>query len=155
MSPKTSETQMYERELILKYHKQGKSYREIAELIGRCLSTVPYIIKQSKTEHTVLNKHRTGRPKKLTQREEKMVVREIKKDPHISATKLTQMVAKDFNKNVHPELCRRILRNNNFHGRITRKKPFTSKKNQAKRLKFAKEYIDKDTVADIYLRTRK
>lgn len=147
MSPKKSETQICERELILKFHKEGKSYREIAELVGRCVSTIHYIIKKSKTEETITNKHRTGRPKKLTSREEKIIIREIKKDPNISAANLAQMVADNFKKDVHPELCRRILRSNNFHGRVPRKRPFINKTNQVKRLKFTKEYVNKDNAS--------
>lgn len=51
-------------------------------------------------------------------------MRTIKKDPTIN--------------------CRRILRENDFHGRIPRKKPFISKINKQKKLNFAKKYVNKD-----------
>lgn len=48
------------------------------------------------------NKHLTGSPKKLANRER-------------------EVVANYFGKNVHAELCRRILRNNDFHDRTPTK----------------------------------
>ncbi|CAK9815645.1 Transposable element Tc1 transposase [Anthophora plagiata] len=72
----------------------------------------------------IANKLRSGRPKKLTPREEKTVLREVKKNPFISAPKLAAVVTRNFNKEVHAQLCRRILWNNNIHGRIPRKKPY-------------------------------
>ena len=41
----------------------------------------------------------------------------IKKNPTSSAPRLASMVADMFHKEVHPELCRLILRNNDFHDR--------------------------------------
>lgn len=144
MSTKKSETSKCERELILKLHNENKSYLEIAKLLNRSKSTIHYIVKKSKTEGNITNKKRTGRPKKLTPREEKMIIREIKKNPSTSAPKLVGIVANNFGKDVHPELCRRVLRSNDYHGRIPRKKPYISKINKKKRLTFAKMYIDKD-----------
>ena len=53
-------------------HKDEKSYRQITECVGRSVSTVHYIIKKYKTEGTVVNKQRTGRPNKLSGREKKL-----------------------------------------------------------------------------------
>lgn len=85
------------------------------------VSTIHYIIKISKTEEIVTNKHPTGRLKKLTNREKEIIIRKIKKDRNILAMKLTQIVANYFGKNVHAELCHRILRNNDLHGRVPTK----------------------------------
>ena len=54
------------------------------------------------------------------------------------------MVSIMFHKEVHPKLCRRILRDNDFHGRVPRKKPYINAVNHKKRLTFAKTYINKD-----------
>ena len=42
------------------------------------------------------------------------------------------MVADMFRKEVHQELCRRILRNNDFQGRVPRKKPYINVVNHKK-----------------------
>jgi len=119
---------------------------EISKLLNINRSTIHYIIKKSKSERTVKNKYRSGRPKKLTEREERALIGEIKKNPKISATKLATIVKENFKKDVNPELCRRVLRENDYHARVPRKKPYISNINKQKRLKFAKEFISKDNV---------
>ncbi|KAK1123206.1 hypothetical protein K0M31_008839 [Melipona bicolor] len=68
----------------------------------------------SKTEGNITNKKRTGHPKKLTPRGKKLIIREIKENPSIPASKLAAIVANSFGKYVHLELCRRFLRSNGF-----------------------------------------
>ncbi|XP_043515117.1 uncharacterized protein LOC122531349 [Frieseomelitta varia] len=84
-----------------------------------------------------------GVRKKLTPREEELLLREMKKDPFTSALKLATTVVANFNKEVHAQLCRRMLWKNNFHGRVPREKLHISKKSKLLCLKFAK---DKRTV---------
>jgi transposase len=144
MGRKSSEVPIAERKLIYKLHMEGKSYLKIANLVNRSKSAIQYVIKNIKTNGDVVNKQRKGGPRKLTTREEKAVIREIKKEPRISGPKLAAFVLRYFNKQVSAETCRRILRRENFHGKVARKKPFINKKNRMKRLQFAKQYIDKD-----------
>ena len=77
-------------------------------------------------------------------KEENILLREVKKNPFISAPELSRIAAAQFGKAVSAETCRRVLRRNNFNGRIPRKKPLISKINRRKRLNFALEYINKD-----------
>ena len=44
------------------------------------------------------------------------------------------MVATQFNKEMRPELCRRLLRKHGLNARISRRKPFVNKKNKVSRL---------------------
>lgn len=144
MSRKNSEVPIAVRKLIYKSHIKGKSYLQIADFVDRSKSTVQYVIKNIITNGNVVNKLRKGGPRKLTTREEKAVIREIKKDPKLSAPKLASFVLKYFNKQVSAETCRRILHIENLHGGVARKKPFINKTNRMKRLEFAKKYIDND-----------
>ena len=66
------------REIIFRIHGDGKSYNEIGGIVNRSY-TIHYIIKTSKNEGTLANKARSGRPKKLTGRTEKVIIRELKK----------------------------------------------------------------------------
>ncbi|CAK9820145.1 Transposable element Tc1 transposase [Anthophora quadrimaculata] len=143
MSRKKAETTVEERKIIFKLHQEGESYVEIAKLIGRSKYTIQYIIKRVKTNNILLHKKRVGRPKILIAREGKTLIRQVQKNPRISAPKLVTMCNNMFNKTVSAETCRRILRSENFHGRAARKKPFINKINRAKRLAFAKEYVNK------------
>ena len=71
--------QKCEREITFRLHENGKSYNEIAEIVDRSKCTIHYIIKKSKNEETLANKARSDRSKKLTGREEKFIIRELKK----------------------------------------------------------------------------
>lgn len=144
MCSKISEIPESERKLIVKWRNKGKTYDEISKLVNIYKSTIHYILKKSKFEGTVKNKYWLGRPKKLTEREERALISEIKKNPKISATKLAMIVKENFKKDVNLELCRRVLRENDYHARVPRKKPYISNINKKKRLKFAKEFISQD-----------
>lgn len=144
MYPKKFETSISDRKLVIKWYNEGKSYIEIAQLLGTGKSTIGDIIKKFKNDGILQNKAHSDRPRKLTKREENVIVREIQKDPTISAPKLATLVADSFDKQVHPELCRRILRE------ILRKKPYISKVNKENRPNFAKKYVNKD--ADFWKR---
>jgi transposase len=144
MNRKKSETDKTERKLIIKWREEGKSINEIAKLIDRSKSTIHYILKKFNDEKDITNKPRPGRPKKLTEREEKTVIREIQRDPFISGPKLASIVATQFKKKVHPELCRRLMRKNGFRVAPTTKSRI-SKTNKILRLKNVKEYINKDS----------
>jgi len=76
---KISEIPESKRKLIVKWRNDGKTYGEISKLLNINRSTIHYIIKKSKSEGTVKNKYRSGRPKKLTEREERALIGEIKK----------------------------------------------------------------------------
>jgi len=96
MCAKTSEIPESKRKLMVKWRNDGKTYGEISKLLNINRSTIHYIIKKSKSEETVKNKYRSGRPKKLTEREERALIGEIKKNPKISATKLATIVKENF-----------------------------------------------------------
>lgn len=70
---------------IDKASTQRWKYRQIDKLLDRYAFTIRCIFEKSKeTEETVAYRHRTDGPEKLTVREEKMIIREIKKDRSIS-----------------------------------------------------------------------
>jgi len=66
------------------------------------------------------------------------LIGEIKKNPKISATKLATIVKENFKKDVNPELCRRVLRENDYHARVPRKN-HTSVILIAKKIKICEE----------------
>ncbi|KAJ4447320.1 hypothetical protein ANN_09324 [Periplaneta americana] len=49
-----------------------------------------------------------------------------------------------FNKKVHPETVRCVIRKAGYYGRAARKEPYISKLNRRKRFQFAKVYVNKD-----------
>lgn len=133
-----------ERKIIIEQHLEGKSERRISELVKKSKSTVHDVISRYKKNNLIANKQRLPRLKKLSSRDESMILRKVKTDPFISAPKLTSMVKEASGTEVNPETIRRFLRKNNFNGRVARKKPLISKKNQKDRLVFARQYMEKD-----------
>lgn len=131
MYSKVSKISKSERELIVKWREEGKIYGEISKLLNINRSTIHYTIIKSKSEGICENKYRSGRPRKLTEREERSLI-EIKKNPKIPVTKLATVVKEQLKKNVHPELCKRIIRENDYHVRVSRKKPYISDKKEEK-----------------------
>lgn len=138
------QTTIEERQIVIRNFQSGKSYREIAKIIGRSASTVQYIVKRYQNENRISNASRKAPNKKFNAYDERWIVRKIKENPKISAPKLTNEVETYLGKSVNPETIRRILRKHNFHGRTARNKPLINEKNRRKRLDFAREYIYKD-----------
>lgn len=143
MSPKKSEISQSTRGKIIALRGTGKSYRKIAKMVKVSFSAVRYIIKRHDETGNTENKPRSGRPKILTTRERRAIIREVQLHPFISAQKLSSQVATTSGKIVHPQTIRNVLHYANIYGRAARKKPFISEKNRQKRLEFAKSYIDK------------
>ena len=103
----------------------------LPELWTEVSNTIRYIIKESKNDGTLANKARLG-SKKIDWKRGKSYHSRIKKYPIASAPQLASMVADMFHKEVHPELCQRILRNNDFHDGVPQKKPYIKAVNHKK-----------------------
>ncbi|XP_053956126.1 uncharacterized protein LOC128861768 [Anastrepha ludens] len=78
--------------IAIQLHLDGKSEREISKLRKKIKSAVHDIIARYNENDFIANKHRGTRPKKLSSKDESMVLREVKKNLFISAPKLTAMV---------------------------------------------------------------
>lgn len=129
------------RKLAVYHHTQGKSYTEISSILHVSRNTVAKIVQRFKREDRIHARSKNaGRPRILTQSEERLILRKIKLNPRSSAPKLTREVRKDFKKDVNPETIRRVLRRDGLHGRIARKKPFINERNRKRRLEYAREY---------------
>lgn len=131
------------RKLVIFHRNKGKTYRKIGEILKLSFSTVRNIINRHLYEDRVENAARSGRPKVLGATEKKFILREIRTNPRISAPKLVSLVQENFGKSASAETIRRILRSENYNGRLCRKKPFVSEVNRIKRLKFAKSYVSR------------
>ncbi|XP_017796965.1 PREDICTED: uncharacterized protein LOC108578194 [Habropoda laboriosa] len=81
-------------------------------------STVGDIIRRFKHEDRIESILQRGQPKKLE------IIRNIKKDPTLSAPKLADELLTETAKNVHPKTIRRILKESGYSGRVAQKKPF-------------------------------
>lgn len=138
------QTSIDTRELIIKFHNEGKTLREIGLTIGRCHNTVKKVIDKYKKFHKLENRPKCGRPKKLNEAQIRSIVRNVKKNPVESAVKISKEMSELSGTDVSDSTIRRALNANGIHGRVPRKKPLISKTNQKRRLDFANKYKNKD-----------
>ncbi|GBM44525.1 hypothetical protein AVEN_192552-1 [Araneus ventricosus] len=83
------ETTISIRKLIIFHHSSGKSVRNVTKLVNLSHSTGQYVIKRFKEENRIENKVRKGRPAKLTERDQRFIIRKFVKNPSLSALKVS------------------------------------------------------------------
>ncbi|KAK3515883.1 hypothetical protein QTP70_034733 [Hemibagrus guttatus] len=78
---KSKELSLPVKQSIVKLKNENKSIREIAKTLGVAKSTIWSILK--KAEHTgdLMNNHRSGRPRKTTEGEDRRILSLVKKNP--------------------------------------------------------------------------
>jgi transposase len=112
------------------------SLQDITHITNVPKSTVEDI-KQRKTG---VSKPRTGRPKKVSPRTIRQLIRFIRINKATRRFSLTQL-KKIFRLNVHENTIQRALNEAGYNRRIARRCVFLNKRDRARRLKFAKEHL--------------
>lgn len=140
---KTSELSDNTRTEIVTKYNLGISVINIAKEYNLPRQTIYYQInKYIKTEQTT-NLRRTGRNRKTTASEDRLIVRKFKNDP----LKTPKTAALEWNKttinHISERTIRRRLTEANMKTYIAKTIPFITAKNKIKRLEFAKKYINK------------
>lgn len=123
---------------IIKHYKEGISEKDICQKFSMPKSSVNYIINKYKKTKTVETIHRGGRPKCTTAMEDARIVREFKKDPYTSASR----VVDSLNLKLSVRTVQRRAVSAGLKSYRAAKKPFISQKNRKARLKFAREHLD-------------
>ncbi|SRR6266511_208301 len=131
--PKGNELSEFERGEIIGLKKANFSYREIANILNRSKTAVEHTINDYFKKNKTTAALKTGRPKKLSRRDERQLVKAVKKDPKTTADKLTKHL-EELNIIASKSTIRRILYSKNIHGRKAVKKPLISEINRKKRL---------------------
>lgn len=140
MAPKKQTTPEV-RKIVIKLHNELKTVRQIAETIGIPKSTVFCIVDRFGKTRSLKNKSKSGRPAKLSETVKRNIMRQIKKNPKISATKMAEELNNTSSISVCAQTVRNAIKSNGFNSRIARKKFFVSKINKEKRIQFAKTYV--------------
>lgn len=140
---KTKETTIEEREIIVKLFREEKTEREIAKIVERPRSTINSIVKRFRETGSVMNKARSGRPPKVTEQLNRVIIREVKKNPRISAPNIASIISESQNAQLNPQTIRNTLKKAGYNGRNARKKGLVSKANKTKRLNFAIHHANK------------
>ncbi len=135
------------RQLVIYHTARGVSVQKIAEMLNMRRSMVSDKIKIFKCEDRIESCRiesckQSGRPQKLTKRDETVIVRAVKKNPKVSAPKLITMLSTDHGKTVHPRTVNHVIQRSGLKSRVAQKKPYISKVNRKKRLAFATKWLD-------------
>ena len=128
------------RHLIVRDRKNGLTFKDISKRYEISMMGAKKICDKQKIYGTVNNLIKSGRPRKSSLRDNKMIIREVKKNPAISA----RAVKENLNlAHVHERTVRRRLNENGLNNYIAKNKPFINARNQKKRLLFAKQHFNK------------
>lgn len=129
------------RKLIVNLKNEGKSLSEIAGVVNRPRSSVQYVLQNYQKTKSLETTPGRGRKPKLTNRHSRLILREIKRNPKVSAPKLADSLSRYGNIEVNAQTVRNKIREKGYRGCVARKKPFISAKNIKKRLEYAQKYV--------------
>jgi transposase len=92
-----------------------------------------------KKRNTPLNKPRSGRPAKLTDRHKRQIVFHITRN-HESRRLSVMSIIRNLQLDVHPDTLKFALKDLGYNHRIARRRPFLKKLDRKRRLQFAKRH---------------
>jgi transposase len=122
---------------IIAYRECGKSNRWIAEKLSRCHTTIGRFLQKYDETGMISRVEGSGRKRKTTVRDDRLIVRSVKKKRTTSAD--------DIKKELNLTLCEQTIRNRihecGFSSCFTLKKNFVNERNRKLRLKWAKNYV--------------
>ena len=127
---------------IVHLKKNGFSDREVAQNLGISKTGVNSTWKKYNETNHVKDLDRSGRPRKLSQRDMRALLTSVKRDPTSNSKELAQNLnlAKPNHNQVSPPTIRRILFRNNIIAKIRPTKWFISEKNKKGRVDWAKNH---------------
>ena len=92
MGRKCKETSLGERKIIINLHQKGKSYANISSIVKKSRSTIQSIVNKYKEDAILQNLLRCDRPRILSLRKERNIVRIIKKRPETTTFEIATEV---------------------------------------------------------------
>ena len=128
------------RQAIVKLHKEKHTIREISEKVKRSKSVVGRVVKSYNDTGKIVSAFKTGRPRKTSAREDRIMHRMSLKDRFKSCTEIKRVMNTTSCVNVSRQIVSRRLQEIGLFNRTPRKKPLVSSKNK-KRLEFANGYV--------------
>src|SRR5208282_4932146 len=135
---KTHEWSQTERDKALELRADpNNSLQDIINIINIPKSTVRAINQRG----TGISKAHSGRPKKLSSRDVRQIIRYIRTNKSTRRITLTHL-KKLFLFHIHENTIRNALQKTGYHHRITRHRPYLNKHDRKRRLKFVKKHKD-------------
>ena len=134
----TTEQATHTQDLIVGMRRAGCTYAYIAGELNIPKSTVGNIIRRFLERGTTDSLVRSGRPKLISERGMRVILRMIYNNRRISLTKISSQITPRLSVST----IRRALHDIGLNSRIARVKPFLTTNHQAKRLAWAQERKD-------------
>lgn len=131
------------RRLVIDQWKKGKSFSSISRDIEISRRSVANIIKLFKTSKSLNCKKSPGRPRSLSIRDERHLVRKMISSPFVSAKSLAKEISMEWGREISPDIVRNTLYRNGFHARKPIKKPLLTRNHRQRRLTFARDHVTK------------
>ena len=128
---------------ILTLHREGKSYTQIGNAVGRHRETVKrWILRDSECKKIVTptRKEGSGRARKTSRTTDRLLRRVVLNKPSISARELKQKLPNILENVSIRTIQHRLQKDLKMPSRRAAKKPFLSAAMKVKRLKFAMKY---------------
>lgn len=128
------------RQLILQGKQNGASNRQLGRQFGCSEKAVRDLLKRVAETGTIQDRPRSGRPSKVSVRQQRTLARSCVRDRRKTAQDHKLELRKFGGPDVSLTTVRRILRRYGLRGCIALKKPFISAKNRKARLQWAKQH---------------
>jgi transposase len=107
-----------EKEIILRWKREGMKQKEIAERCNVSKSTISYILKRYSNGDISTKKHLCGRKKLLTNQEIAVVREGVGKNRRISGPKLAEKINNNLKKTISPKTAKRYIKSNGLRACI-------------------------------------
>ncbi len=145
MAPHGREMSQDQRKKIISLHKKGEGHKKISKALLISQNTVAKVVQTFKKDGTAtISQRRPGRPRKLTPRQERLLMRRVEENRHASSLQLSKEVESQTGVTISRDKIRRTLQRNGMHGCHPRKKPLLKPRHKKARLEFARAHADKD-----------
>lgn len=127
---------------IIGKYKENCSIRNISQQLNVPRSTVHDIITKFRTNGTIFNRQRTGRPRKVDGRTSRKIVRQVHENPRITRKAIKDDLEQS---GVHVSLSTvsNILHRADLMGRRPRKTPLLKRNHLINRMKYARDNLEK------------
>ena len=127
---------------IIAYYEEGKSQRNISEIVSVPRTTVRNIINTYKETNDIKRRVGSGRKRKTTKREDNIMSRMAKINPFVPSREVSKNMLLDHNVQISHQTVSRRLKENGLGCYVAKKKPYISKSNIKKRLEWAQDHKD-------------
>ncbi len=111
MAPHGREMSQDLRKIIIYLHKKGEGYKKISKALLISQNTVAKVVQTFKKDGTAtISQRRPGRPRKLTPRQERLLMRRVEENRHASSMQLSKEVESQTGVTISRDTIRRTLR---------------------------------------------